>query len=84
MNYGGNMRNTLENLMMMSRAEGQDIVNELVANKDNRILDCDVFRCRAAARIRFQDRSEDASHGRRGVSAAVLGARFISRPARTI
>lgn len=39
MNYGGNLRNTLENLMLMSRAEGQDIVNELVANKDNRILD---------------------------------------------
>jgi WD40 repeat protein len=39
MNYGGNFRNTLENLMFMSRAEGQDVVNELVANKDNRILD---------------------------------------------
>ena len=39
MNYGGNYRNTLENLMFMSRAEGQDILNELVANKDNRILD---------------------------------------------
>jgi TolB protein len=39
MNYGGNFRNTLENLMFMSRAEGQDILNELVANKDNRILD---------------------------------------------
>lgn len=39
MNYGGNYRNTLENLMFMSRAEGQDILNDLVANKDNRILD---------------------------------------------
>jgi hypothetical protein len=39
MNYGGNLRNTLENLIFMSRAEGQDVVNELVANKDNRILD---------------------------------------------
>jgi hypothetical protein len=39
MNYGGNYRNTLENLMFMSRAEDQDILNELVANKDNRILD---------------------------------------------
>jgi TolB protein len=39
MNYGGNYRNTLENLMFMSRAEGQDILNELVANKDNRIFD---------------------------------------------
>ncbi len=39
MNYGGNLRNTLENLVFMSKAEDQDVVNELVANKDNRILD---------------------------------------------
>jgi TolB protein len=39
MNYAGNLRNTLENLMMMSAAEDQDMVNEQVANKDNRILD---------------------------------------------
>jgi TolB protein len=39
MNYGGNLRNTLDNLIFMSRAEDQNIVNELVANKDNRILD---------------------------------------------
>jgi TolB protein len=39
MNYAGNLHNTLENLMMMSAAEDQDIVNEQVANKDNRILD---------------------------------------------
>ncbi len=39
MNYAGNLRNTLSNLMMMSAAEDQDIVNEQVANKDNRILD---------------------------------------------
>jgi hypothetical protein len=39
MNYGGNLRNTLENLMFMSRAEDQDVVSELVANKDNRVLD---------------------------------------------
>ena len=39
MNYGGNYRNTLDNLMFMSRSEDQDILNELVANKDNRILD---------------------------------------------
>lgn len=43
MNYGGNLRNTLENLMFMSRGEDQDIVNELVANKDNRILDWQYF-----------------------------------------
>ncbi len=39
MNYAGNLHNTLENLMLMSAAEDQDIVNEQVANKDNRILD---------------------------------------------
>ncbi|MGI9626478.1 MAG: CehA/McbA family metallohydrolase, partial [Longimicrobiales bacterium] len=39
MNYAGNLHNTLPNLMMMSDAEDQDIVNEQVANKDNRILD---------------------------------------------
>lgn len=43
MNYGGNLRNTLENLIFMSKAEDQDIVNELVANKDNRILDWQYF-----------------------------------------
>jgi dipeptidyl aminopeptidase/acylaminoacyl peptidase len=43
MNYAGNLRNTLENLMMMSAAEDQDMVNEQVANKDNRILDYQHF-----------------------------------------
>ncbi len=43
MNYGGNLHNTLENLMMMSAAEDQDVVNELIANKDNRILDYQFF-----------------------------------------
>jgi hypothetical protein len=43
MNYGGNLHNTLENLLMMSDAEDQDIVNEQVANKDNRILDYQFF-----------------------------------------
>ncbi len=43
MNYAGNLRNTLENLIFMSKAEDQDIVNELVANKDNRILDWQYF-----------------------------------------
>ncbi|MCZ6502673.1 MAG: CehA/McbA family metallohydrolase [Gammaproteobacteria bacterium] len=43
MNYGGNLHNTLQNLMMMSAAEDQDIVNEQVANKDNRILDYQFF-----------------------------------------
>ena len=39
MNYAGNLRNTLSNLMAMSAAEDQDVVNEQVANKDNRVLD---------------------------------------------
>ena len=43
MNYAGNLHNTLENLMMMSDAEDQDIVLEQVANKDNRILDYQHF-----------------------------------------
>lgn len=43
MNYAGNLHNTLENLLMMSEAEDQDIVNEQVANKDNRILDYQYF-----------------------------------------
>jgi hypothetical protein len=43
MNYAGNLHNTLENLMMMSAAEDQDIVNEQIANKDNRVLDYQFF-----------------------------------------
>jgi TolB protein len=42
-NYGGNLHNTLENLMFMSEAEDQDIVLEQIANKDNRILDHQLF-----------------------------------------
>jgi len=43
MNYAGNLHNTLENLIMMSTAEDQDVINELIANKDNRILDHQFF-----------------------------------------
>jgi TolB protein len=43
MNYGGNLHNTLENLMLMSAAEDQNVVNELIANKDNRVLDYQFF-----------------------------------------
>ena len=43
MNYAGNLHNTLDNLMMMSEAEDQDVVNVHVANKDNRILDYQFF-----------------------------------------
>lgn len=42
-NYAGNLHNTLENMMMMSAAEDQDIVLEQIANKDNRILDYQYF-----------------------------------------
>jgi len=42
-NYGGNLHNTLENLMFMSEAEDQDIVLEQIANKDNRVLDYHLF-----------------------------------------
>ncbi len=44
MNYGGNLHNTPENLMFMSAAEDMDIIGELIANKDNRILDYQFFR----------------------------------------
>ncbi len=43
MNYGGNLHNTLENLLVMSAGEDQDVANELVANKDNRVLDYQYF-----------------------------------------
>lgn len=43
MNYAGNFHNTLENLKFMSAAEDQDVVVELIANKDNRVLDQHVF-----------------------------------------
>ena len=43
MNYAGDLHNTLENLMHMSEAEDQSVVNELVANKDNRVLDHQFF-----------------------------------------
>ncbi|HUQ93206.1 MAG TPA: CehA/McbA family metallohydrolase, partial [Bryobacteraceae bacterium] len=44
MNYGGNVHNTPENLMMTANAQGMHIVSSLVANKDNRILDWHHFR----------------------------------------
>ena len=43
MNYGGNLHNTLENLMRMSAAGHLDVVNVQIANKDNRILDHQFF-----------------------------------------
>ena len=44
MNYGGNLRNTPENLMFMAAAEDTAVIGELIANKDNRILDYAHFR----------------------------------------
>ncbi len=43
MNYGGNLHNTIENMMLMAEAEGQDIVTIQPANKDNRVLDQQFF-----------------------------------------
>ena len=43
MNYGGNLHNTPENLIFMAKAEDLDVVVELIANKDNRILDYQHF-----------------------------------------
>jgi TolB protein len=43
MNYGGNLHNTPRNLLAMAHAEGLSVVIDLVANKDNRILDHDYF-----------------------------------------
>lgn len=43
MNYGGNLRNTPEALMLTAEAQGMNIVSALVANKDNRILDWQYF-----------------------------------------
>ncbi|HSB16510.1 MAG TPA: CehA/McbA family metallohydrolase [Bryobacteraceae bacterium] len=43
MNYGGNLRNTPENLLLMSDAEDQDFLNAQAANKDNRVLDHQYF-----------------------------------------
>lgn len=43
MNYSGHINNTLANLAFMSRAEDQDILNEQIANKDNRVLDHQFF-----------------------------------------
>jgi TolB protein len=44
MNYGGNLRNTPENLLFMGAAEDTAVVGELIANKDNRVLDHGYFR----------------------------------------
>jgi TolB protein len=43
MNWGGNLHQTPSNLMMMSRAEAQDVLTMQVVNQNNRILDYQYF-----------------------------------------
>jgi len=43
MNWGGNLHQTPPNLMMMSRAEDQDVLTLQVVNQNNRILDYQYF-----------------------------------------
>ena len=72
MNYAGNLHNTLENLMMMSAAEDQDIVLEQIANKDNRILDHQFFVPGGGPHPLSRERY-DAGRGA-GIPSAILGA----------
>ena len=81
MNYAGNLHNTLENLMMMSAAEDQDMVNEQVANKDNRILDHQYFVPGGKAHP-LSTRDRDPHRGP-GVPAAVLRPRVHVPAARS-
>ena len=77
MNYAGNLHNTIDNLMMMSDAEDQDIVNEQIANKDNRILDQHLFVPRGRRASEVHPRPDPRR--RTGVSAAVLRPRLHVR-----
>ena len=43
MNYAGNLHNTPENLVFMAAAEDVHVIGEMIANKDNRILDYQFF-----------------------------------------
>ncbi|MDA2938156.1 CehA/McbA family metallohydrolase, partial [Acidobacteria bacterium AH-259-A15] len=43
MNYAGDLHNTPENLVFMAEAENLHVIGELIANKDNRILDYQFF-----------------------------------------
>ncbi len=49
MNYGGNMRNTPENMLFMAQAEDLNLVGAKIANKDNRILDTQYFTAKSHA-----------------------------------
>jgi Tol biopolymer transport system component len=43
MNYGGNLHNTPENMFLMNAAEDADVITLQIANKDNRVLDYQIF-----------------------------------------
>ena len=64
MNYAGNLRNSLANLMMMSAAEDQDVVAEQVANKGQPASSTTSTGSPAGARIPFRSRTACLSSGR--------------------
>jgi hypothetical protein len=43
MNYGGNLHNTPENMMLMGEAEDLNVIAAKICNKDNRIFDWQYF-----------------------------------------
>ncbi|HYM12516.1 MAG TPA: CehA/McbA family metallohydrolase [Bryobacterales bacterium] len=43
MNYGGNLHDTPGNLMLMAAAEDNDVIEDKICNKDNRIFDHQFF-----------------------------------------
>jgi hypothetical protein len=42
-NYAGNLHNTPANMFMMNAAEDADMISEQIANKDNRVLDYQIY-----------------------------------------
>ncbi|MCC6588567.1 MAG: CehA/McbA family metallohydrolase [Bryobacterales bacterium] len=44
MNYGGNLQNSPEDLLLIAAAQGMQIVSSLAACKDNRVLDWQYFK----------------------------------------
>jgi TolB protein len=43
MNYAGNLHNTPANMMLMNAAEGANLISLQIANKDNRVLDYQIY-----------------------------------------
>ena len=82
MNYGGNLRNTLENLMFLATAEDQDVVCELIANKDNRILDWDAFVPQQYRTPGFRVRSQPGGDRGGGVPPPLSRPRLAAGPSR--